>query len=328
MSMFLGFPLPNFNCAAAPNNADYLNDIMVMDMFSRITNIALSRFKWINLPRTCNERALEMTLFFYGKALFFYDPNFGLMHTPFTDNSEYNIYYESTIRNAFSFNYNHTYNIDDSVIIRNNITQTPDYFTVWNFVPKIADAIRAIDVHTNSLKRPFIMYCSEKERTTYQRILKSISDNEIAIIGKKMPDDKGIGVLEVAKESYLADFWANVKNYLNQIYSSLGIRNSYSEKKERMIVSEVEGEGNAIRHTLQSALNARKEACIAINTMFKDQLDAEVSVEANEIEVFQDEIIERLNSSNEITINKKENDEEPNIPTNTQAKSYIYSGLF
>lgn len=292
MSMFMGFALPMMP-PGVNGSAQYLNDVMVMDIFNRITNIALSRFKWSNLPDTCDARALEMTLYFYGKCLFFYDPDFGLMHTPFTPSDAYNIYYIPTERNAYSFNYNKRYSIDDSVIIRNNLTQTPDFYTVWNYTPRIADGIRAIDVHTNTLKRPFLMYCSEKDRNTYMNILKNISDNEIAIFGRKFNDANGIGSLNVADKSYLPDFWANVKNYLGQVYSSLGIKNSFTEKRERMIVSEVEGEGNAIRHTLESALQSRKEACNQINAMFSDYLPQPISVEANEIEVFNEEILER-----------------------------------
>lgn len=293
MSMFMGFPLPMVPIGAGGSNAKYLNDVMTMDIFNRITNIALSRFKWNNLPDTCNERALELTLYFYGKCLFFYDPDFGVMHTPFTPSNAYNIYYIPTERNAYSFNYNKTYYIDNSVIIRNNTTETPDYFTVWNYTPRIADCIRAIDVHSNTLKRPFLMYCNEKDRHTFQNILKNITENEIAIIGRKFSDANGIGSFPVADKSYLPDFWANVKNYLSQIYSSLGIRNSFTEKRERMIVSEVEGEGNAIRHTLESGLNARQLACEEINKMFSPYLSAPISVEANELEIFSDEVLER-----------------------------------
>ncbi|AXF52064.1 MAG: upper collar protein [Podoviridae sp. ctbd591] len=294
MSLFMGFPLPNFNCSIAlPNEAQSLNDIMTIEIFNRITNIALSRFKWINLPETCNERALEMTLYFYGKALFFYDENFGLMHTPFTDSSEYNIYYEPTIRHAFSFNYSEDYSISNSVIIRENITQSPPYYSVLNFSPRIADSIRSIDVHTQTLKRPFIAYCNEKERTSMKRILESIKDNEFAIVGRKFTQENSIGVLSLVDKSYLLEMWANVDNYLHQAFSSIGIRNNYSDKKERIITSEAEGEDVVIRHVLESALSSRKRACEKINKMFSKYLKSPIDVESNEIEAFTDEIILR-----------------------------------
>lgn len=293
MSMFMGFPLPAFQVATINNSAQYLNDVMVIDVFNRITNVALSRFKWNNLPATCNERALELTLFFYGKALFFYDPDFGLMHTPFNDNSEFNIYYEPTERHAYSFNYEHDYDIYDSVIIRNSITNTPSYFTVWNYAPRIANCIRAIDVHTETLKRPFIAYCNEKERTSMKRLLEQITDNEIAIVGRKFSQDNSMGVLNLIDKSYLNDMWANVNNYLHQVFSSLGVRNSYTNKRERMITDEASGEDNVVRHTLESALKSRQLACEHINRMFSQYLTAPISVEANETEVFTEEFIER-----------------------------------
>lgn len=283
---FFGHVLPFFN-PGDKVTAKQLNNQQYFEIFNRITNVALSRFVWDGLPDTCRPEILEQTLFFYGKALFMNDPNFGFIHTPVELPGPYNIYYESIQRRAYSFEYDRTFGLDDSVLIKNNHTCTPDYLTVWSYTPKIANCLRAIDVHTETLKRPFLVTGPEKMKQSIKATLERISDNEIAVIGEKMGEDTKINVLSLGTASNLQDMWSNVKNYLNQVYSSLGVKNSYTEKRERMITSESEGESNAIRHSLESALNERKLAAERINKMF----GLNVRVEANEVESFMDELI-------------------------------------
>lgn len=287
MMGFFGFVLPEFS-PMKKMTAKQLNNNQYFEIFNRITNIALSRFKWTGLPDSCRPEILEQTLFFYGKALFFYDEMLGYLHTPVNLPGPNNVYYESVRREAYSFDYRAWRGLDDSVLIKANHTMAPDYLTVWNYTPKIANCLRAIDVHTETLKRPFMIVCPDKVVNSAKQMLNRIADNEPAILGEKIGENGEIKVLPFETKSNLQDMWANVKNYLNQVYSSLGVKNSYTEKRERMITSEAEGEGNAIRHSLEAELSERELACERINEMF----GLDVHVEANEIEEFMEELME------------------------------------
>lgn len=287
MNNFYGHILPSF-VGPKGATAKQLNNQQYSEIFNRIMNIALSRFKWSGLPDTCRPEILEETLFFYGCALFMFDEDLGYIHTPVNLPGPYNVYYESINRDAFSFEYNKTFSIDNSVLIKANHSMMPDYLIAWNYAPKIANCMRAIDVHTETLKRPFMITCPDKVLQSVKTMLNKIADNEVAAIGEKLGENGEIKVLPFGSVSNLQDMWANVKNYLNQVYSSLGVKNSYTEKRERMITSEAEGEGNAIRHSLESELNERELACERINRMF----GLNVKVEANEIETFMDELME------------------------------------
>ena len=287
MIPFFGYNLPIAPTCGKPTT-EMLNNYQLMEIFNRIANVALARFKWIGLPETCQPDILEQTLFFYGKALFFYDEQLGYLHTPVNLPGPFNVYYESIRRQARSFQYNKMYTIDDSVLIKANYAMFPDVLTVMNYAPKIANGLRAIDVHTETLKRPFMITCPDKMVQSVRQILDKIADNEVAIVGEKLGDNGDIKVLPFGATSNLPDMWANIKNYFNQVYSSLGVRNSFTEKRERMITSEVEGEGNAVRHDLESELYERELACERINDMY----GLDVHVEANELEDFMDEMIE------------------------------------
>lgn len=282
--MFLGlYPLPRFTPCHNGASAAMLNQAQFIEIFNRITNVALSRFKWTGLPETCNERALEMTLYFYGKALFFEDPDLGFLHTPVNLSGPFNIYYESINRDAFSYEYEEQYTIDNSVVIRNDYTMTPSYMVVWNYAPKIADAFRAVDVHLQTLKRPYMFSCQEKEKQSVKALFNKIADNEVLVVGSKdMANPANIEVLNLTTPCVLSDMWSTAKNYMQQCYTALGVENRFQEKKERMVSTEASGETNVTRHVLESALKMREQACEEINEMF----GLNISVEANQIDRF------------------------------------------
>lgn len=293
MDAFPILSLPDFKVNTSgltKRQTKMLNTIQFAEVFSRLMNVMLSRFKWNGLPASCNERALEITLAFYGYALFFNDENIGFAHTPCTLSGPFNIYYESVNRRAYSYNYEKNYTIDDSVLIRGNLTMTPDYLILMNYAPKIADAIRAIDVHTQTLKKPYMVSCEERQKNSVIRALNDIADNEITVLSVPNAALNTLQVLNTGVQSYLGDMWANVKNMFNQVYSALGVANEFTSKKERLVVSESQGEQTPIRHSLESELECRRKACEEINKMF----GLNVSVEANQLEQFKEEQIEDL----------------------------------
>ena len=55
-------------------SADY-NTRLFMMFRAEILGMALSRFKWLNLPKTCDERYLELTLILQGQASIAYPRN-------------------------------------------------------------------------------------------------------------------------------------------------------------------------------------------------------------------------------------------------------------
>ena len=289
---FMGHELPFFEPPKA--STKYLNSVQCMEIFNQLINIALARFEWEGLPKSCNPMVLEKTLLFYGKAVFFYDEEVGaFFHTPCNLPGPFNIYYESIVREAYSFHYRHTYTIDDSVLIKASQTMVPAYLSIWNYVPRIADGIRAIDVHMQTLKRPYVIVCEEKQRNTVIRTINRITDNEIAVIGEKGMTGSDLSVLNLNSSSNLSEMWSCVKQYYNAVFNSLGIKNAFTDKKERLVTVEANGQTNSTRHALESELYAREVAVNEINRMY----GLNVSVKAREVEDFSNEIVDFLAAS-------------------------------
>lgn len=285
---FFGANLPGIVFPPNGARAEVLNAQQTIEIYNRFINMALSRFRWTGLPDSCNERALEMTLLFYGVALFANDPDLGYIHTAVTLPGPFNIYYESVVREAYSFEYRHRFDIDNSVLIRANKTMTPDYLSIWNYSPKISNALRSIDIHTETIKRPFAIQCDEKDKQSAITAANKIAGNEIAIFGSKFGNPESVKVMNFGVNCVLNEMWANVRNYMQQLCTSLGIDSLTSDKKERLISAEGQGQRNPTRHIIESELWCRERACEEINAMF----GLNVGVELNAVEEFMEEFIE------------------------------------
>lgn len=279
----------NLGKRKAKKLANIKNNAQARDVFTWLTDLWLNTFKWNNLPDTCNERALETTLFFHGKALFFDDPSsakMGLIHTPVNLSTGYTIYYQHIERIAYSFQYQEKLDISNSVLIKNTRQMARGVDAVQIYTDKLVDVARSIDVYVQRLKDPYIIVTDEHHREDVQVMLSKIQNNELAMvllkgvltndlenIFKVLPTGASSGALKIS------DFWDHKHEVLNEYCTRRGIENANTDKKERQLVDEVNANNALTDLSIQTELDSRKHACDLINDMFGDRLDAPISVE-------------------------------------------------
>lgn len=269
-----------------------LNSRTINDYYNRLMNIATTVFKWDNLPDSCNERFLELTLFRMGRALFFKDPERGYMNLPCTPSAELNVYHEPIQYQAYSIGYNHMYDLDDCVLIRNNNNMVPTSEAISLFAYRLYSAERAIDVNIRTQKYPLVLICPENKRLSMKNLFMKYDGNEPFIFGY---DGMQIDEIKAIKTDvpYVADKLGDYKKtIMSEALNYLGITTSTYEKKERLIASEMDVLEKQTDATLQAMLTCRERACEQINKMYG--LNISVSrryIEPEELEVEDDEPI-------------------------------------
>lgn len=276
--------------------AEWENQTQYQTIFFWLANLYLNIFEWENLPDTCNERALELTLFMYGKALFFRDDvisdkgrtpiinskSEGLYwHTPVNLGDKLNIYYESDSRMAYSYSFQKWFNMSNSVLIRSNRLMWPQHLTVIEYAQKLVDIQRAIDVVTRNMKVPFIVEVDEEQLTTAEEMFNKVWNNSPAILVNK--NWKGIEskILNTGMTSggqMLQDLWYSKKTTLAEIETRFGITSSNTEKKERLVVAEATSADQLTEDSIDFELKSRKEACELINQIFPSLPNGKIDV--------------------------------------------------
>ena len=246
----------------------------------RLTELAISMFEWKNLPDSCDERFLELTLFTNGYAVFFKDEdlsNTGLSDSdtgsylalPVATNGRWNVYNIPTKRRAYASNgYNKNLDVNNSVVIYNNLLHTNSINISRTYARRLYNLDRIVDVNANAQKTPVLILANEQQRLTMLQVYQKWDGNEPAIFGDRDLDMKLIQALRT-DAPYVADKIQALKTELwNEALTYLGISNISFQKKERMISDEVlRNQGGTIA-SRYSRLNARRKAADQINKMF------------------------------------------------------------
>lgn len=246
-----------------------MNNITFRHYYNRLTELAISMFEWKNLPSTVDPRFLELTLFGDGMCVFFKDDVLGYLALQVAVNGGFNVYRIPVNRRAYAVN-GYQAKLDDknSVIIYNNYLHTNSRLDVEMYARRLWDLDRSIDVNAKAQKTPIVIQCDESQRLTMLNLYKKYDGNEPFIFGDTALNTGGVKVLKT-DAPYVADKLYTLKTQIwNEALTHLGISNINITKKERLITDEVTRNQGSTVASRYSRLEARREACKAINEMF------------------------------------------------------------
>ena len=266
----------------------------------RLSEMAISMFEWINLPETIDERFLELTLFGEGKIVFFKDDDIGYLTLQMADDGQLDVYRIPTRRRAISCT-NYTKQLDntDSVIIYNNVMHTASYYEMLPFARRLTNLDRIIDVNVNAQKTPVTILATEKQRLAMLNLYKQYDGNEPFIFGDKNLDLNAITCISTGAPYIGKDLYELKTQIWNEALTTLGIVNVSIQKRERMVVDEAIQTQGSVVASRYSRLNARKQACKQINSMFGLNIDCKF----RETEPYykREEFFDESNDDNEVT---------------------------
>lgn len=276
--------------------SSYMNNRTYMQYYNRLTELALSMFEWKNLPKTVDQRFLEMCLFSDGMCVFFEDEVLGYLGLRCMIGGRLNVYQIPTDRKAYATNgYQKELDGTNSVIIFNNYLHTNSMLDVEMFSKRLYNLDRAIDVNANAQKTPVLIQCDESQRLTMKNLYKQYEGNEPFIFGSKGLDANGLKVLQTGAP-YVADKLYELKTQIwNEALTYLGISNINVVKKERMIADEITRNQGGTVASRYSRLESRRQACKQINEMFGLDIWVEYREDFQDIEEQQNENEEEEN---------------------------------
>lgn len=237
--------------------------------YERLMELAMSCFKWYNLPDSIDARFMELTLLTNGACVFFHDEELGYLGLPVAYGGKLNVYRIPTKRRAYaSTGYNKELDESNSVIIFNNIMHTNSINGIELYAQRLYELERIIDVNTKAQKTPALIKCPESQRLTLLNLYKEYDGNQPVIFGSKQLDLSGITCVSTGAP-YIADriYDMKVKTW-NEALTYLGITNVSVTKKERLVSDEVNRNQGGTMASRFSRLDERQRACEKINAMF------------------------------------------------------------
>lgn len=137
------------------------------------------------------------------------------------------------------------------------------------FALRLYEAERTCDVNIKAQKTPVILRGDESLKLTMKNLYNQYIGNEPVIYADK--NQLGANSIEAIKTEapFIADKIMIYKQQIwNEALTYLGINNTNSEKKERLVESEATSNNEIINLNLQARLECRKQACKEFNEYF------------------------------------------------------------
>lgn len=269
---------------------DIINRITKTFLFKRFEMLALNTFKWNNLPEGIEERHIERVLFDEGKVFFFEDKLNGLLCLPCCESGTPNVYGDYQKWRVTGFNYYKEVSLKDGVLIENNKLRMPTRDAVMYFVDQLYEIKRARDTNIKTLKVPFLFVTDDKRQLTLKEVFRMIDENEYAIFGdKSLKIEDLVQVLETGAKPFTAELTDVYHDVMNEALTYLGINNSNTDKRERLITDEANANNQFIESCSEMFLEARKRAAEQINERFGTNITVELRVKKEDTEHVQND---------------------------------------
>lgn len=247
------------------------------DYKKNLLNLAISVFKWINLPKTCDERFIELMLCVNGSICFFRDDvSNDLLSLKCSFGGGFDVYRNPTLRFVYADNgYTNKCTIEDSVICYNDLLRSNLIRFIENYAYKLYEVDRIIMTNLKAQKTPVLVKCSENERLTLLNLYKEYDGNQPFIFADKDFNMNSLDCLKTDAPFVVDKLFKYKTDLYNEALTFLGIQNIQIQKKERLVRDEVQQMNAGSIASRFSRLKARNDACEKINNMF----DTNISVE-------------------------------------------------
>lgn len=242
------------------------NDLTFIKYFTQFFNLALNIFKWEDTGEV-ESRFIERTLIENGYCFVYQDNDYGLICMP-CSLVGLNIYNEPTHIQITSPLISKTLKIDDGILIYNNYTKTGLIPIILNYVDRLTEIETTINTNIYLQKTPYIIVADKKTEKSIREVANQITNNEPVIVVKSSIVEN-LQNLELHTNFVAPELFELKQKIENEFLTFIGLNNnSQTNKKERLIVDEVNVNNDYINRNVDILYNAREIACRKINEKF------------------------------------------------------------
>lgn len=256
----------------------------LFNMFQNdLIELALSRFRWVGLSETCNERYLEWTLLTEGAATLAYPSltSETLLSLKCVQQGAPNMYDEPRAWRALGATgkTNFMCNWTNGVWIWENTTRYPLMVKINIWARELADIMRTKQINRYHMRMPLVITGPQDRAFDVQNFYKNIANGEPFVLAyDNFSDIQTSATMPERAREYIGDkLQAEWSNTWDAIYRELGI-DSMPFKEERMIEDEVNSTMQPTELARLSPLTTRRAACDKLNARFGDRLAKPITV--------------------------------------------------
>ena len=240
-------------------------------IYNKYKMLSLNMFRWEGLPQTIESRHIENSLFNYGLCLIVNDDDLGFISVPCNYGAYMNVNNVPTEVITCGFNYIKTFDYirkdkNKCQLILNNDLAIGNEQYIFDYAQRMFEVENCIRVNINQQKFPWFVNTTPNNKKTMEVMFEKVMNGDPYILGSK----DQIGNVEVLtlNTPYIADKLNEYKYELErEVLSFHGLNNNF-EKKERLLVDEVNSNNDFIDRNVELMYRQRQLACESLNKKF------------------------------------------------------------
>lgn len=243
----------------------------------RLTMLAENVFEYKNLPEYIDLSYLNDTLLKQGSIAFFKDEIMGVIALPYSPIGKLDIYGRpmKIMARAYNGTFFRTLNSDEFVIMYDNTLRSSIYLDILQIAERISMNKRTIDVNIVQQRTPRIWKTNKDKERTIKDLSNNIDGFEENVLTYDTLDIDEMQCV-LAPAPFVADkINMNLEKEWAEFYQLVGISHLQEQKKERLIIDEMNASQGGTIASRFSRFETRKRAIEEINKKFGTNIEVE-----------------------------------------------------
>lgn len=281
-----------YNSAQSPNNVHCRNTALVQYYTKYLFQKVLSVFKFSGIPDYWSMNYFLYVLFGWGYVAVINTDKYGVI-PQLCGLAGYNVFYQPTTAVIG----NPLLNIDRELRIGTDteiIKVQPDYSSVMDIVTTYGDLMRlcleTAGINLINSKLSYVFFASHKNarESMKKRYDKYASGELITVVDKALKDENGEPAWQLftqnVGQNYISDRILNdMKTIEDRFNTDIGIPNANTQKRERMIVDEVNVNNVDTQSKVLLWLETMQDGISRVNKMFGTNIAVEYRYKTSEV---------------------------------------------
>ena len=244
-----------------PINFRYLHDIV---------NTKIGMFSYGETPGELTDEILETAICFNNKLCFYKSSIYGVILCRYLPLGDYGIYWKPKYVDLLALNgmsiATHV-PYEDIVLVRDNIMDIIPFLYINEYVEKLVECENTLMKNVKWLQLPAVWTGSKQSLTTFNALIqKVLSIDPFTVADKQVVEN--FKQFDIKLGATLEEQLSLYKNWKNMCLESIGIYGVETQKRERLLVREIQSQTEYIDFMYQQLINERKRFVDECNAKF------------------------------------------------------------
>lgn len=267
----------NFNNLSSFVAQHNLKGIPPFRYLKDFVNTKLGMFGYKNLPEDSGltTEIIETSIMFNNRLCFYKNETFGLILCRYLPNSDYDMYLKPKEVDLLAFNGKSLGRVPykDIILVRDNLMDIIPFLTIYDYISYMLNIENTISKNVDICKLPLIFTGSKETVASFNQLIqKALDFKPFAITDKALVTD-AVKTFDINFPVEMEELLSLYKNYRNLTVQSFGIYGIESQKRERLLQSEVQSQNDYVDYIYQQALDERRRFVKEVNDKYGYEIE-------------------------------------------------------